>query len=548
MEALLKHLAILPILLPLATGAILLLIPDRLRRLKMIVNTGATLLLLAVAVLLVGRIASGGPAGPQSVMTYALGNWPAPFGIVLVVDRLSALMVLLTGIVGASAVTYSLARWHAAGPSFHSLSQFLLMGLNGAFLTGDLFNLFVFFEVLLAASYGLALHGSGVTRVKAGLHYVAINLGASSLFLIGAALIYGVTGTLNLADLAVRVPLVSAGDRGLLEAGAGILGVAFLVKAAMWPLGFWLPATYAAASAPVAALFAIMTKVGIYAILRLSSLVFGAGAGASADFGRPFLLYAGMASLAFGAIGLLAARSPARMAGYCVLVSSGTLLAAVGFGGEGVTAGALFYLCSSTLAVGAFFLLVELMERVRIEGADARTVTIEDFRDDDDDVEAGEVEEISVAIPAALAVLSVCFGLCVLLLSGLPPLTGFVGKFAMLSAMLKPTGMAGGGAVALSTWWLIGLVIFSGFAALIALTRTGINTFWQTMAGDPLPVRILEIGPVLALIGLTVVMTMMAGPAMDYMTAAAAELQAPVGYISEVLGTPLGVPPGEAAR
>src|SRR5690606_269693 len=124
------------------------------------------------------------------------------------------------------------------------------------------FNLFVFFEVLLAASYGLALHGSGVARVKAGLHYIVVNLAASSLLLIGAALLYGVTGTLNMADLAARVPLIPADDRGLLEAGAGILGVAFLVKAAMWPLGFWLPTTYAAVSAPVAAMFAIMTKVG----------------------------------------------------------------------------------------------------------------------------------------------------------------------------------------------------------------------------------------------------------------------------------------------
>src|SRR5690606_28691469 len=140
-------------------------------------------------------------------------------------DRLSALMVMLTAIVGICAATYSFARWHAAGPSFHSLFQFLLMGLNGAFLTGDLFNLFVFFEVLLAASYGLALHGSGVARVKSGVHYIAINLAASSLFLIGVALIYGVTGTLNLADLAAKVPLVAESDRGLLEAGAGILGV-----------------------------------------------------------------------------------------------------------------------------------------------------------------------------------------------------------------------------------------------------------------------------------------------------------------------------------
>ena len=544
MAALLNHLVILPILLPLATGALLLFFPDRSRRLKMLINAVATLLLITVGVMLVMRAAD--PAAPTSQTIYPLGNWPVPFGIVLVVDRFAALMVMLTGIVGACAMTYSFARWHAAGPNFHSLFQFLLMGLNGAFLTGDLFNLFVFFEVLLAASYGLALHGSGEARVKSGLHYIAINLAASSLFLIGAALIYGVVGTLNMADLAARVPLVPSSDRGLLEAGAAILGVAFLVKAAMWPLGFWLPTTYAAASAPVAALFTIMTKVGIYAILRMSTLAFGADAGASAGFGHSFLLYAGLVSLGFGTIGVLASRSPARMAGYCVLVSSGTLLTAVGFASEGVTGAAFFYLVSSTLAVSAFFLVVDLLERVRIEGADVRTVTVEAF-DDDDEEAAGEVEEISVAIPSALAVMSVCFGLCVLLIAGLPPLSGFVAKFIMLSAMLT-SGETGAGAVEGSTWWVVGLLIVSGFATLIALTRTGINTFWMPMADDPAPVRVLEIAPVIFLLGLTVAMTAMAGPVMGYMTAAAAELHTPSTYISDVLPTALAITNEGVAR
>ena len=155
------------------------------------------------------------------------------------------------------------------------------MGLNGAFLTGDLFNLFVFFEVLLAASYGLALHGSGTARVRAGLHYVAINLAASLLFLVAVSVVYGISGTLNMADLARRMAGLAAEDRALLEAGLAVLGVAFLVKAAMWPLGFWLPATYAAASAPAAAILSILSKVGVYAVLRLWLLLFGGEAGAA---------------------------------------------------------------------------------------------------------------------------------------------------------------------------------------------------------------------------------------------------------------------------
>jgi len=538
MGGLLDHLVILPIVLPMAAGAIMLFLDDRLRTAKAIINFGATALLVVFAVLLVIR-AAGVDATTGATATYPLGNWPVPFGIVLVADRLAAMMVLLTSVLGICALVYSLARWHAAGPSFHSLFQFLLMGLNGAFLTGDLFNLFVFFEVMLAASYGLALHGTGLTRVKAGLHYVAVNLAASSLFLVGAALIYGVAGTLNMADLAARVPLIAESDRGLLEAGAAILGVAFLVKAGMWPLGFWLPTTYAAASAPVAALFAIMTKVGVYAVLRLSLLTFGDGAGASAGFGHAFLLYGGMATIAFGAVGVLASQSTARLAGYCVLVSSGTLLAATAFGNVGVTAGALFYLVSSTLAISAFFLLVELLERIRIEGADVLAVTMEAYGEDDE--EMTEVEEVGVVIPGALAVLSISFGICVLLLAGFPPLSGFLAKFTMLSAMLNPDGLIEDGNVAASTWWLIGLLIFSGFAALIALTRTGINTFWMTMSDRPAPVRVVEIAPVLVLLGLCIAMTIMAGPVMGYMDDAAAALHMPSGYIADVLNAPLVV-------
>lgn len=234
------------------------------------VNVVATLALLIVAIALLRQA----DTGPLRVAVYLAANWPAPFGIALALDRLSALMLLLTAIMALGSLLYSLARWHRAGVHFHPLFQLQLMGLNGAFLTADLFNLFVFFEILLAASYGL-LHGSGPQRVKAGLHYIAVNLVGSSLFLIGVALIYGVTGTLNMADVAVRIGQVEASDRMLMEAGAAILGVAFLTKAGAWPLNFWLPTSYAAASPPAAALFSIMTKVGVYVILRLSLLMFG---------------------------------------------------------------------------------------------------------------------------------------------------------------------------------------------------------------------------------------------------------------------------------
>jgi multicomponent K+:H+ antiporter subunit D len=235
-------------------------------------------------------------------------------------------------------------------------------------LTGDLFNLFVFFEVMLAASYGLQLHGSGWPRVRSGLHYIAVNLLASSLFLVGLAVIYGVVGTLSMADVAKKIALVPPGDRGLLHAGTAVLAVAFLVKAAVWPLNAWLVPAYSATSAPVAALFALMTKVGVYVLLRLWTLLFSEAAGPSMHFGRPVLLYGGLATIAFGAIGLMASQRLGRVASFSIVVSSGTLLAALGMGTAALTSAALFYLLSATLAVSSLFLLVELIERVGSEG------------------------------------------------------------------------------------------------------------------------------------------------------------------------------------
>src|SRR5690606_27838221 len=320
-SALLEHLVIVPVALPLAPGACLMLLDESRYQLRGALSLASLLALLAAAVELL-RLAD-----LPAIQVYRLGDWAAPFGIVLVADRLSALMVALASVLGLVALLYSLARWHRAAPRFHALLQFLLTGVNGAFLTGDLFNLFVFFEVLLVASFGLALHGSGVERVRAGLHYVGVNLAASLLFLVGASLLYGVAGSLNLADLALQAQQLPTESRRLFDAAMALLGIAFLVKAGVWPLGFWLPATYAAAAAPAAALFAILTKVGIYAVLRVWLVVFGQGQGAG--FGAEWLFAAGIMTLVFGIVGVLAARDLVRLTGFSLYVSSGKLLAAI---------------------------------------------------------------------------------------------------------------------------------------------------------------------------------------------------------------------------
>ncbi|HEV7309072.1 monovalent cation/H+ antiporter subunit D [Ensifer sp.] len=524
------HLLILPILLPLVVGAAMIPIDERNRSLKGIMGFVSTLALFILSIVLM-RMASSGEASN----VYQLGNWPAPFGIVLVLDRLSALMLCLTSGLALAAQTYSIARWHTAGHHFHSLFQLLIAGLNGSFLTGDLFNLFVFFEMMLAASYGLLLHGSGPLRVKAGLHYVAINLAASSLFLIGVSLIYGATGTLNMADLSVKLATLSPNDRQMVEVGAGVLGVAFLVKAGMWPLSFWLPTAYSAATPPVAAVFAILTKVGIYVILRLSLLVFGAGAGASAGFGQPVLLAGGLLTIAFGAIGVLASQAMGRLAAYSVLVSSGTLLAAIGLGHASMIAGALFYLVSSTLTISAFFLLIELVERGRDAGADVLAVTMEAYGDADEDEEE---EEAGSAIPGTMAILGLCFCLCALLLAGLPPLSGFVAKFAILGGLFGLSGGDAAPAISAADWTYVTLLIVSGLAAMIAMNRVGIRTFWASIENTVPRVVVIEITPVAVLLAACIFLSLQAGPIMGYMQATADSLMNPAGYAERVLNAP----------
>lgn len=541
--ALMPHLLLAPIVLPLFTAAIMLMLNEEQLRLKVAFNVASTFTGLVVAVALLGQAQQQGINGAMDV--YLAGNWRAPFGIVLALDRLSALMLVLTSTIALASVLFSTARWHRAGVHFHPLFQLQLMGLGGAFLTADLFNLFVFFEIVLAASYGLLLHGSGGSRVQASLHFIAINLAASSLFLIGASMLYGITGTLNMAHLAQSIPLIAETDRGLLHAAAGILATAFLIKAAVWPLNFWLVPAYSAATAPVGALFAIMTKVGIYALLRLWTLLFSQDAGASAQFGGLWLMAAGMVTMVFGAIGMLGSQKLGYLAGFAAIVSSGTLLAATGFGQSELTAGLIYYLPGSTMAISALFLLGDLMERWRNEGAslapyekrddapflNAQLVPTQGMSLDDEATLTGRV------IPAAVAFLGMAFMACTLVITGLPPLTGFVGKFAMLSALLNPLGLgaAPGQLPGPAQWTLLALLIGSGLLALIAMTRAGILHLWATHHRAAPQLRVMEVLPITGLLLACIALTVQAGPAMHYAQAAADALHAPAAYVRAVI-------------
>ncbi len=533
MNALLRHLVVLPVVVPLIAGAVMLFLAEERRSARVALAVTSLLVQLIVGVVLLYLTSDAAPfIWEEGVGVYAIGGWPAPFGIVLVVDRLSAIMVTLTAVVVLAALVYSIARWDRPGQPFHSLFQFLTVGLNGAFLTGDLFNLFVCFEVLLAASYGLVLRGGGAERAKLSLHYIAVNLVASFLFLIGVALIYGMAGTLNMADLAGRAAALAPDDRAVFDAGAAILGIAFLIKAGSWPLNFWLPGTYAVAIAPAAAAFAMMTKVGLYAVLRLGTLMeeyetLGAA-----------LLYLGLGTLVSGTIGMLAAKHIARLVGYSVLVSTGIVLAALGLRIEALTAPVLFYIIVSVLTTSTFFMLTGMTERTRgaypAVAADDAAVPqplYMAYGIREPSVHAGS-DDVGIAIPAAMAFLGMVFGCCALLVTGLPPLPGFLAKFALLSTALDAGVTAG---VPVSTWLLCGAVLASGLAGGIALSRVGMRLFWSHAARTTPRLRLVESAPVAALVLLSLGLGVAADPVTRYLESAAHSLHQPDTYIRSVL-------------
>jgi multicomponent K+:H+ antiporter subunit D len=535
-----QHLIMAPILVPLICGALLIAVNETRHRLKFAINLASVLSLLAIAIILIWMADSG--QWPQGIGVYLAANWTAPFGIALLVDRLTAVMLLLAAVVAAAALLYSMKRWSRIGVHFHSLFQFLLMGINGAFLTHDLFNLFVFFEVMLAASYGLLLHGYNVTRLRAGLQYIAVNLAASLLFLIGVALIYASAGTLNMADLAGRLPDIVGDELTLLKIGVSVLAIAFLAKSAMWPLGFWLPTTYAAASPPVAAMLALMTKVGAYIILRVWLLIFSGTAGAAAGFGLDALLWGGMATIAFGAAGMLATEAPGRLAGYAAIVSSGILLAVIGYGQASLISAGLYYLLGSTLALAAFMLLLELIQRISSPRAAMLALTMEAFA-----IEDTPEEPVGVGIPAPLAFLGWSFAGCALIIAGLPPLSGFVAKFGLFHALLNPD-IPGATATSM-TWALMVLIVLSGLMAIISLLRFGVRTFWAAGKVTPPSLSASEVAPICLLLLLCIALTVQAGPVISYLQRASDDLHQPGKYIDRVMSEPVlpGVPKNKEA-
>ena len=496
-----SHLIVAPVLLPALVAAVLTLLRPAIG-IQRLLSLAACVLLLAIAMSLLQQAASG------AQQAYALGNWPAPFGIVLVLDRLSALMLLLSALLALPVLIAATGGEDRRGPHFHALFQFQLMGLNGAFLTGDLFNLFVFFEVLLIASYCLLLHGTTAARVRAGLHYVVINLVGSGLFLIGVAMLYSVTGTLNLADLALKIAALGPADQVVAHAAALILLVVFGLKAALFPLFLWLPPAYASAAAPVAALFAIMTKVGIYAILRVYLLVFGPHAQAAAPELGLWLLPAALLTMSCGALAALASRRLAGIAAQLTLMSVGTALAGAALATPQAVSASLYYVAHSTLAGALLFLVCGLV-------AGQRGST-------------GDVLRAAAPLPRA-QLSALLFFLAALAVVGMPPMSGFLGKAMLLQAS----------AAARTAPWIWSVILASSFLAMLSLLRAGLVVFWapRADAASSADGGARAFAPAILLLLAVLALGFAAEPVKQFTDAAAAQLADSRSYVAAVLGS-----------
>jgi multicomponent Na+:H+ antiporter subunit D len=488
-------LLVLPIVVPLATAIALQLLPHRPRLLRAVAFAGA-LVILAAGVALFARVEAGG------IQVTRLGSWPAPFGITLVADLFSALLVLMVGIIGAAVTGASFSgvdpRREALG--YHALVHLLLMGVSGAFLTGDIFNLYVWFEVTLISSFVLmSLH-----RTRAQLHaafiYVALNLLASAFLLTAIGLLYGQGGTLNFADLATTWP--SRRTPALDAALSMLFLIAFGIKAGLFPLFFWLPASYHTPPAAVGALFAgLLTKVGVYAMIRVFTLLFPDPVNSVYSV----LLVLSTLTMAVGLIGALAQRDMRRVLSFNLVGHIGFTTVGLALWTSAALGASIMYIVHHMLVITTLFLVTGMLLRQR------RTSDLASL---------GGLYRThpKVALLAMVPVFS---------LAGVPPLSGFIAKLGIVAAALEGPH-----------YWVAPVALAVGLLTLLSMARVWDEAFWKsspTESSAPAPTRVM-LTPIAALAALIIALSIAAGPVFEISRRAAEQLLHPDEYVRAVLG------------
>lgn len=498
-----EALVALPIVLPML-GAALAVVLGRWRVVQRWISLVTLTASSAIAVALVPQV------DDADLLVHRAGGWSAPLGITLVADRLSVIMLAVSSVVLLAVAAYAVgeAAVESQRVAFHPLYLVLAAGVSASYLTADLFNLFVAFEMMLAASYVLITLGGRPDQIRSGMSYVVISLVASTLFISALALLYAATGTVNMADLATRMPeLTSAVRTGF----SLLLLVVFGIKAGLFPLFFWLPDSYPTAPGPVTAIFAgLLTKVGVYAIIRTQTLFFDPGSGGGVT-GTVILAVAG-ATMVVGVIGAIAQDDMKRILAFHIISQIGYMIFGLGLFTVAGVAAAIFYTFNQIVLKSVLLLVAGLVDRT---------------------AGSSRLSEVG-GLVRRTPVVAVLFVLPALSLAGLPPFSGFVAKFAVVEA-----GFAD------RQWVITGVALGVGLFTLFSMTKIWAGVFWGERDEEPtrLPAPTGRLGgPRLmvaatgALVIISLAFAVWAGPLVDFSTRTATDLLEPVRYIDAVLG------------
>ena len=490
----------LPIILPFATAVVVFLLRDRPALARQCSVAGCATLLAASVALLV-------QVWEHGVLAAQMGDWPAPFGITLVADLLSVAMVVITAIIGLAVAVYALGdigeKREALG--YHPLYQVLLAGVCGAFITGDLFNLYVWFEVMLIASFGLLVLGGDKEQLDGGIKYVAINLVSTVLFLSGIGLLYGMTGTLNLADLHRAAAENTNGD--LMIVVATLFIVAFGIKAAVFPLFFWLPASYHTPAVAVSAVFAgLLTKVGVYALFRMFTLVFTE----DTDYTHTVLLIIAALTMVTGVLGAAAQNEFRKILSFHIVSQIGYMVLGLALFTPLALVGGVFYLIHHIIVKANLFLVSGVARR--LTGS----------------FELGAIGGLYKSSP----LLAFLFLIPAFSLAGFPPLSGFWAKYLLVKASLD-----------VSAYIIAATALVVGLLTVFSMTKIWAEAFWKPHPANIAP-RLTALGraeaisllmPIAMLAALTVIIGFFPGPFVDFAERTAAQLLDPTAYINAVL-------------
>ncbi|MFD2444471.1 Na+/H+ antiporter subunit D [Bacillus sp. CGMCC 1.16607] len=486
---------ILPILIPLLTAILLIFFAKKVPY-QRILSLIASFITVVISFQLVQTVRKEG------IQTLDVSSWEAPFGITLVSDMLSALLVLTASIIAFVCILYSFQSIGKGRENYYyyPIVQFLMVGVNGAFTTGDIFNLFVFFEVMLMSSYLLLVLGGTKIQLRESIKYILVNVISSALFVITVAYLYSVVGSLNMAHISTRIAEVN--QPGILSVIAILFLIVFGLKGAIFPLFFWLPGSYYAPPAPVMALFgALLTKVGVYSIIRTYTLFFYHDPG----FTHQILGILAILTIIFGLVGAIGYWDVKKIIIYNIIVAVGVILFGVSVMSQVSLTGSVFYLVHDMIIKAALFLMVGII--VKITGTS-------DLR---------KIHGLIQGYPG----LGWTFFIATLALAGVPPLSGFIGKLLIIQGGFKAEYYA-------STV----IVLFSSLLVLFSIMKIFINGFWgvpkEYNTNDKVPVRFLLISPVI-LVTIAVLYGVGTDFIYPYITQAADTLTNPHIYIDAVL-------------